>query len=1122
MFGKKKYKKKATNKLISEILKNTNKSISNRLEKEMKINNFFKNYEHENFEDVLAFFFKDPTFLQSLPQNNRTNEMLLNQYFFDMTNISIEKSLIVLKHTILSNKEEIYDFERAKVRIESYIFINETNKIKEELDYLERKYGVTVWSINLRIACLYLDNSDKDYYEIYQLYEKVNENQILLDTIQCQIAKFTVTDTTSFIRNNENRKVKELIDGKAYKLAAYFSLISGVYPLETDIDLLYCSSMLHHFPTYDIFNYLYISFSQFLISNKICKGDEEIFSKVISFVRDINIEIPNTRYDELTRLITRTQEEETGDLQGNTDYENYCKGNYQEIINNLESNYLNSENIITKVNIYAKSYIRAGKKPKKHLPKFLYETIIDFIKIYKLENSTQAINNITSYIYKFNNFEISFHLLSALAKAAPYLLDKKNLIILTEQANLSFLNVTPLVKNLSERLSIASSYKGLDKSEYLVLKEDLCSTLLSNPIDDSKAQNLLNKIAANNPIKKDYIELLIEYYIKSKKIPELIDLAATELIKNHESVICFPLKRISKFIEDIDCISIDSVIIAHFLNSENKMKNEDFLRDCFEDYIIHNNDKRPSEILESIQELTPKEIYFYQHMCLPRLLTYQGCYIGGSSEVNNERVKILTLLYSKFKVNTKEIEAQIKDSLNEIIVTEGLTRISTARIKLNISELVNCKINDIRSLINLYREDEEVLIEKDRFSESEYLKDTGGTGIIATGSKNKIVNKIINTLRIEFLDNPDFGLDKLLSSTIRHSFFNDEISIKPTNKKLISEFDKNGKFEEKTYWLNKYNFVDEKLLVEIMNKLDDFNQSYNQLITQAESWMKVSWTEENPHCIFSFPFEIDLSDYDKIHKEIKEGSDANKIAYLIFKILVEQLEIKLVTMRAKLNDKFSYEMDKILQELLDNIYSVKRGAALTDLISDINFVKNGIKEDIKTTCEWFYINKNKELKDSIELSKIIQISERFLQKSSTKKNTIETVFHYDYLVKSTHTPTLNLCLINLFTNAHKYSKPNSVISLIVDRYGESGFTLKIKNELTDKRIRFLENGELEKITKNLLCKKSIMLLKTEGGTGLYKSAYDLNLASSKYKLTPSLNGSMFTVEINYDETHSNC
>ncbi|CAH7289981.1 hypothetical protein VCHA38O210_30291 [Vibrio chagasii] len=1106
----KRIKKEKTFKLVDKIL---NPRVPIDVKSSVKVEEFHKfvhYYEHDNFEHVLEVVIKDECIKSKLAFFQKEKNKILNATLFDVKKLKIEKILTILRVVFELGSDEILEFSKQNEDIEYLFTIGDIEEVLARLDYLDDKYRVTLWSINLRMICLSLNGCDPDdLYDLCKEYSQCNDSELLADSLACFAGRNISSDVISHIKTNEHSKVKELNEGNAKAFASFFSLISGVGSIDHEVALSYAIPLFTLLPLYDAYRLTIKAISHDITHeyNNISNESLELISK---FVNSYKCNGNLKDFNNIKEIINGGEDVSLKEQILDEDYLNYCKGDFRKVIDNFEKNHQSDKYLISKVNLIAKSYVKESSVPGSSVPSLLSEIVTNLIRIYKLNNSNQCILNILSLAYRFNQLEISYHLIISIVKSAPYYFGEDDFISICKSVNLSTIPVTNVTLNMLDKSVVQEKIESSNKSSYLKVKESIWHLLRQDNSDCKEIEALIESFRQKTPIVKDHLEIEFEYYFNRGMYKKAIDLAAYHLTKNRESVFCIPMYKLSGLIESGDYVGIESIIVAHFYESEHRMQSDDLLKDSFEEYIIAHDERTPSFILSEMESVSEIEVFFFLNVCTPKLISHQGIY-GNPSDLNMERLKILNLMEEKKVGNSEQISELIRDCMDEIIIAEGLTRISNARISVNIPELTKAILPQVESLIASYNELEDEVEEN-----TLVLLKKSDEHLFTKGERNKIIKKIINAIRLEFLDNPDYGLDKILSSRIRHSFFSDEISRKSLEKKLIVEYDKNGNFEPRDYWLGKYHFVNEHILKDINKILDLFNSQFYALIEKAEGWMKISKNAGDlDDSEFDFSFSVSVENFHEIERMLNEHYEANSISDYIFDFYEELLTNKLYSMRLKLMETFSNEIDSVFSELCSDIESVRRGVAFSELFEAIDYVKNGTREDIKTSSDWFSIDLNKYEDRSIEISKLIRISELFLERSYGSKRCLRTEINYDYLIPSTHTSLVNLSIINLLSNAFKYAIKGSCVEIIVEPYNMSGFKMKISNSLTQEDLISLKSGKLKEIQEMIASKTSVELLKTEGGTGIFKSLYELKLASDKYTLSINIENDYFNVEVVY-------
>ncbi|EKT6219050.1 hypothetical protein QET85_004848, partial [Escherichia coli] len=114
--------------------------------------------------------------------------------------------------------------------------------------------------------------------------------------------------------------------------------------------------------------------------------------------------------------------------------------------------------------------------------------------------------------------------------------------------------------------------------------------------------------------------------------------------------------------------------------------------------------------------------------------------------------------------------------------------------------------NDIESLLHKYKNS----LEEDQVNDNVQYEIESMA--ILKGSKNEILTRMMNILLVEYFNNKEVGLDKNLSSEIRHGFFGNLICSGPQNRHLLTELDGSGKYKSNQYWLEYYKMISSEIL----------------------------------------------------------------------------------------------------------------------------------------------------------------------------------------------------------------------------------------------------------------------------------------------------------------------
>lgn len=158
----------------------------------------------------------------------------------------------------------------------------------------------------------------------------------------------------------------------------------------------------------------------------------------------------------------------------------------------------------------------------------------------------------------------------------------------------------------------------------------------------------------------------------------------------------------------------------------------------------------------------------------------------------------------------------------------------------------------------------------------------------------------MNILLVEYFNNKEVGLDKNLSSEIRHGFFGNLICSGPQNRHLLTELDGSGKYKSNQYWLEYYKMISSEILNKVDALLVKFSEDFNQIIEKAEQWMKVSLNSDDTDRVFVFNFTVE--EFNMIRDLSDASVSVDEITNSMFQLFNEKLLSCLDTMKSKLNE----------------------------------------------------------------------------------------------------------------------------------------------------------------------------------------------------------------------------
>lgn len=1047
------------------------------------------------FESSLDVILKDESVFGFLNQSKMPSEEIVTKDTLGQNDFKHERLIMLYRSVLLRESDKLNEINKVRFGLEDLFIKGKFDEIIDKLDEVNNLIGLSLWEMQYRIAVLTAKNEFKLIEDLVEKWKTKKVSETLYEVIRVCGWKSHSIEASIAIETMVRRSGKEYIEGGALDIAAFYSVMCLQYPLYDDVDLGYSLYWLQKLPLIDLYDAL-----QKLIIYSFGKGEMGEYEVETSLVIFEEIS-KNIDSEVLKKIVLNLKKIELENAATETDKEvcEYTAGKYSAILDRVEENINSVKNVITKVNLIAKSYIYTSRKPK-FLPPLLNDIVNNLISIYSLKDSNQAILQLINTSIIYSNFEISDHILICIMKAAPFFFDEKIKSKVINKTAFFHTPLTPLACNLESppSLYIDSSFAEIDTIRKL--KSDAITAIANS---DKSAMKFIEAYENASKIRKDSIELRVEHYLNNNDFMSLISFSSDELIKNINSNICLPLQKIVSFINDEKIYSLDSVICAYYYNLYSKEDKSEVINEFFEEYIIEKGIERPSELLKN--DLDKKDVKFLYEISKVDVMDYLGCF-DDDNDLKIERIKILNKLVSQGYLNQSEIDQECKYIVDGILIDSEAARFNNAKIFVDAKHIYDKRKQDIEVLVSKYYSDSEVEIsDEDLIYQIEDMT-------VLKGDKNTIIVRIINTLLVDYFNNKEVGLDINLSSEIRHGFFGNLICSSPQSKHLITELDESGNYKSNAYWLNYYHMINDNILNDVDNILIKFSADFNKLIDVAENWMKTSLNGDDEDRVFFF--EISIIDFAYVKSMLDSNCSVEQIAFDIFKMFNNKLDECLDLMKSKLNLIFAARIDDLYSDLLESISHARRGTSMSNLLEEIRISNTEVKEHIRTVCEWFSLKKSTRL-DSIELEKLVHLAIKCFQQINNCEIKVEINKASSYYIPGTHLYVLVLCLINFLNNSYKFSKENFAVKIEISGNESGCFKISILNEMSERALELINNGHYENIRLKLVNMNDNDLLLNNGGSGLYKCLHALKNVSKLYNIMPSHNAESFKVEVTY-------
>ncbi|WP_323956207.1 hypothetical protein [Aeromonas caviae] len=1039
------------------------------------------------YEDVLKQLLKNSYIRSSLNFYVSKHDDFGSKGYFGVTSVSVDRMAILYKTIINQEHLKLKSFELHKQAISQLIIQGRYLQAKEKLLTYDREVCPSLWSISVLAKIEVLNKSSEPHADWLK-----TTNSLSLRHYAISYEKQIAVDASTYLDNKIRRHNREFFNAKAYQLAAFNALLHLPYPLYEQANSIFAFHSIQNLPLLDFYESLSEIFAQHY--------NDDASSIITPPLEDIRKDIiTNTNLNGFKVLSNALTPYSQSVLN------RYNNGDYISIIDELEGNFGTLDSMASNLNIYAKSYIYSSRVPTKNLPSILLSSITQLINIYLLKNTNTAIQQLISTASRLAPIQEYKHILISILKAAPYYFDEHTRNKIASSANFLIERATPLdSKDFLPPYFQENDTVNRCTGENLILKNSILKKIHEKTNQYHDIESDIYAYRESTPIFKDYVELMVFYLNTLNDNARLLKFTAQTLIDSPQSYICFPLNELIEYISAEEIFTIEAVIAVYIYNVNSKRKLQETFNDTYEAYFLESGLNRFSDMFESRESMTDMEIFLLKKISTSENMDYLGIF-DDEIDLTLERIKIITQLNSLNYIDRDSFEKEFTELVDNVVIGSGAAKLTSAKIFVDTDSIYRQNKSEIDSLIATHKRTSNEV--NDYQSEPFQSKDALPDEVEDVDS----LAKISLILRREFINNPDAGLDKILSSEIRHGFFGNLMCSKLQERKILCELDENGNYVNK-HWVDYYHIVHKDIMSQVHDQLKKFTENFNRLIEEAEGWMKTTITSE-PGIIFNFQY----NNWDNMilsHNLRNEGVD--NYIQSVFTILNDKLLINLNSMKGTLNTTLSNRIDAIFNNLIKGITDKKRNASLTDLMEQIKTAQYETKESIKTACEWFNFKKDISF-EPFPVEHLIKLATRcYSQISPTTISFIHgNLSEQIRNVPGSHISAMVQTLINCFNNALKHGSERDKIFISSAYHSPDSYSIYVKNTISKHKEDELNKGALARINDTLSNMDSNELLIKEGGTGLYKSKYELLKCDPNYNISLCCENGLFIAEIRY-------
>lgn len=534
----------------------------------------------------------------------------------------------------------------------------------------------------------------------------------------------------------------------------------------------------------------------------------------------------------------------------------------------------------------------------------------------------------------------------------------------------------------------------LSEDDYFTETRSIASSLFSSLrlINDRNFEDAINELSYNpeqfkfvEPMRRLWHSALLHAHFSLDHRKEVIELVASEGVRSENLLSTLPIRATLEYYEWRDYQGVDgpfaAAIALHFLwQLDEKDATASMLRFAVSKSCEKLLVSKPSE-LDAMKNTAyhSQAVYFLRYICLPNILDGSRL-LQSSREVLEERREICSLLCLIDPKNEDYYRGEIALITHSLVLEDGKYIVDRTRIHVDLDALKRWGEREVAEDFRRYQDlsaldigskqnFDDVLIE---------MKSTGSYNFKPFEPESEADAVLYGMLRRvgdEFLTNSTFGLDFYLSKRIRHQSFIGlirgplEFSNLITTRKSSS-----GNYYPNTHWLEHFSSCDPGMLLEISSALEKFSLSFDNLLADAKDHRFHVRTESKPRGLVSLELNDQIVTLIKATIEPEDG-------YRSF------IEVVLATLWPTLRPSLIRTQRFISQELKSNVAnlfdelraSVSRIVGTGSLINAFDIAVGNCATDVQRALDeasvWFSRTDELELlNERFSLLQAVEIS----------------------------------------------------------------------------------------------------------------------------------------------------
>jgi hypothetical protein len=367
----------------------------------------------------------------------------------------------------------------------------------------------------------------------------------------------------------------------------------------------------------------------------------------------------------------------------------------------------------------------------------------------------------------------------------------------------------------------------------------------------------------------------------------------------------------------------------------------------------------PSKMLELTENFPMHQlVYFLQKVCVPQILDVSR-FLKGTREVLEERVAICKGLCTIDAINASTHQDEIMAISNKLALDDGQWIVDRSRVHVDADALMRWASKEFSEDYSRYRDLLALNIGNiqnfdDVLKELAMSQTSRRTTFAPENEADAVLASIFSRCADEFLYNPSFGFDFFLSKRIRHQSFIGLIRGPLEFAHIITTREsESGAYHRNDFWLDKFTCIsgaDKEILNEALKK---FSAKFDETLVAAKDTAFHIRTQERPTGLMNL--EISAQHIILARAIIRSDTTLPDFLKIVLQILWAALEPSLDRVRRFVSDDLKNKIARSFDELRASVRKLtEQDPVFLELDTAIGGCSTDVQRALDDVVTWFF------------------------------------------------------------------------------------------------------------------------------------------------------------------------